>query len=280
MMCVGRLRVITPYQIRVVQQLRNVPTTRTRHRQKLSIKCVWEDVATASCAVVSKSIGSMITFPLDSCRIYAQIDKPWTHLKELYKGYWTILTTQTIQALCSYLAFFIILNVTKMTYHKPIHEAIVFASLGSSIVTSFVKVPLIFINRNIIFYKTGSSADLIQNVLNIFDNLTPKVYRQCWLTVVISDIPETLIKTFLNFAVLYLNPSIDHLMRHSMVSLTTNIITAPFDYIITHAFCKVHKGQFNILNCYDGIIYKLMSCSIGQLTFFIFFNLLQPSKFY
>jgi uncharacterized PurR-regulated membrane protein YhhQ (DUF165 family) len=271
MIYVGKLRVTTPCYRTIV---------RKRNRQKLATRCVWEHVATASCAVVSKNIGSMITFPLETCRIYAQIGRQWTHVKELYKGYWTILTTQTIQGLCSYLAFFIILNVTMLTYQKPIHEAVVFASLCSSIVTSFVKVPLIFINRNIIFYQTGSGTDLLKNILNIFENLTPKVYRQCWLTIVISDIPETLIKTFLNCIVLYWNPSIDHLTRNSVVSLTTNIITAPFDYIITHAFCTVYKGQFNILNCYDGIMYKLVSCAIGQIVFFNLFNSLQPRKFY
>lgn len=279
-MCVGRLYVTTPCQSHIVRQLSCLPILRKRHRQKVTTKCVWEHVASASCAMVSKNVGLMITFPLESCRIYAQIGRQWTHIEELYKGYWTILTSQTIQSLCSYLTFFIMLNVVTFTYHKPIHEAVVFASLSSSFVTSFVKVPLMFINRNIIFFQTSSIADLFKNILSIFGNLTPKVYRQCWLTVIISDIPDTLIKTFVNFIILYLDPSIDHLLRNSIVSLTTNIITAPFDYMITHAFCKVHKGDFNILKCYDGIMYKLMSSSIGQIVFFNIFSLLQPRKFY
>jgi hypothetical protein len=154
---------------------------------------------------------------------------------------------------------------------------VVFASLASSLVTSVVKVPLVFINRNIIFYDNNN---LLDNITNILNKLTLKVYKKCWLTIVISDIPDTLIKTFLNFMVLYLNPSIDHLVRNCIVSLTTNMLTAPFDYTITHAFCKAHIGHFNILNCYNGILYKMVSCFLGQIIFYNTFNMLQPYKFY
>jgi hypothetical protein len=281
-MCVGRACMSQTFlrQHNILKHVRRyfyvAPAIKSNKRTPLITSCVWEQVATASCAVVSKNLGSMITFPLDSCRIYKQIGKPCTDLRDLYKGYWVVLATQTIQASFSYLAFFVILNIATTTYHKPIHEAIVFANLIASLVSSFVKVPLIFITRNIIFCH----GDLCTNISTILQKITLNVYKQCWLTVVISEIPDTCIKTFLNFIVLYLHPSIDHLARNCIVSLITNMFTAPFDYIITHAFCKVYHGKFNIVNCYDGIIYKLFSCFIGQVVFYNTFNLMQPCKFY
>ena len=283
MMSVGKAYMTQTYQgqyhlLKYVRRYSCVAITiKSKRRTSLVAKCFWEQVAKASSAVVSKNIGSMITFPLETCRIYAQIDKPWTHLHELYKGYWAVLATQTIQSSFSFLAFFVILNIATSTYNKPIHEALVFATFTASIVTSFVKVPLLFLNRNIIFCQND---DLCRNIPNILQKLTLNVYKQCWLTIIISDIPDTCIKTFLNFLVLYLHPSIDNLVRNCIVSLTTNVFTAPFDYVITHAFCKVCSSKFNIVNCYNGIIYKLMSCFIGQLVFHNTFNFLQPCKFY
>ena len=278
-MCVGKTCMTQTYQRQhhFLKYVKRYSFVATKRRKSLVAKCIWEQVATTSSAVVSKNIGSMITFPLESCRIYAQIGKPWTHWRELYKGYWTVLVAQTIQSSFSYLAFFAILNIATSTYHKPIHEAVVLATFTSSLVTSFVKVPLLFLNRNIIFCQND---DFCKNISNILQKLTPKVYKQCWLTIIISDIPDTFIKTFLNFIVLYLHPSIDNLVRNCIVSLTTNVFTAPFDYVITHAFCKAHNDKFNIGNCYNGIIYKLTSCFIGQLVFHNTFNLLQPCKFY
>ncbi len=85
-MCVGKTCITQTYQgqyhfLKYMRRYSFVATTiKSKRRTSLVTKCIWEQVATASSAVVSKNIGSMITFPLDSCRIYAQIDKPWTHL--------------------------------------------------------------------------------------------------------------------------------------------------------------------------------------------------------
>lgn len=246
-------------------------------RKRKVPNCLLENLGTTASAVICKNFGIMLTYPLDSCRIYSQVGHKWSHIHELYRGYWTVLSTQTVQSTFSYLAFFSILNMVTLTYHKPIHEAVVFATIASSLITSFVKVPLTFINRNIIFYQ---ECNAFTSILSIVQKLTPHVYKRCWLTVIISDIPETIIKTFLNFVVLYYCPSIDHLTRNCVISLSTNLFIAPFDYILTHAFCKVCKARFNILNCFDGIQYKLSSCLMGQIVFFHAFNFLQPSKFY
>jgi hypothetical protein len=248
-----------------------------RCRQVRRPLCVLEQIGTVSAAVFSRNISTMVTFPLESCRIYTQLGKPWNKIDDLYRGYWTILSTQTCQALFSYFAYFTTISVMTVTYNKPMHEAVVVASLLACFITSFVKVPLVFINRNIIMCQGGN---VLKDLSDIFSKLSKKVYRQCWLTIIISEIPDTFIKMFLNFVLLYCNPTIDHLSRNCIVSIVSNVITSPFDYIITHAFCKMYNGSFNILNGFDGIHYKITSTFIGQVVFFHSFNFFQPSKFY
>lgn len=263
------------YIVNMWKPLRTFKSCKSYKRYKIS--CCGEHIGTVASAVLSKNIATMITFPLDTCRIHAQLGKCCQRFEDLYVGFWTVLTTQTVQASFSYTTYFHIINMMTSMYQRPIHEAVVYATCIATIITSFIKVPLVFINRNIVLCPKGNIVD---SLYVIFEKLTVQVYKQCWVTIITSEIPETIAKMFINFIVLYYHPNIDNLSRNCIVSMSTSLLTAPLDYIITHSFCKVYQGKFNIRNSFDGIYYRLISIFVGQITFFHTFNTLQPAKFY
>jgi hypothetical protein len=247
-----------------------------KHVFKCTIKSLLSENLVATCAaVVSKSCSCLVAFPLESLKIHRQLHKKVNDIMDLYIGVRTILCTHAIKSFVSYITYFSIINMMSVNY--PIHQVVIYAGLLSCFLTSFIRVPLQFVNRNIIVMKE-------KNLITIFNKIrqefTFDIYKRCWCLVIMNDMPEIIIKVLLNAWLLQHFPTIDHFSRNCIISIIESILSAPLDYIITHTFCKFHKTPFNIFNCINGLQYKVMSCILGQFIFNKVFQTLQPSRFY
>jgi hypothetical protein len=261
---------------------------KTRNTRNTSKKCIraslFDDtgitssIYTSSVATFSKTASLVVTFPLESCKIYAQMRRDWNKIQELYEGFLVVLITSTMQTFINFSIFFGILNAMS---NMPLHNVVLYASCISCLVTSFIKVPLTFLNKNILFSHGMSTLDAIKY---IYTKLTFETYKKCWFAITISDIPDILIKTALNYIILYNHPTCDYLLRNCIITVSSSIFSAPLDLMLTRTFCKMHNKVFKnvhyVMDSFIGLRYRIISNLIGQYVFYNIFSVFCPSQFY
>jgi len=234
-----------------------------------------QSLALTSLACTAKAFSFIFTYPFESYKIYTQLGRKPDGISDLYQGFPMFLLLATSQCFLSYNVFFATLEAFKGIL--PSHLAYLYASTVSCILTSFVKVPMSFISRNIIFTKGFCGIATIQGILS---KMNEEVYRNSWMTTVIGDIPDSFIKFFVNDWVQVNAPFINNINRSCITGIITAFVNMPLDYILTQTLCtSKHFG--NILSdnffskCMMGVHYRMFSCMIGNVIFFSMFNTLQ-----
>lgn len=234
-------------------------------------------VITSCIACSSKLASYLVTYPIESCKIYSQMGKLWSDPCELYQGFRTFMLIAAFQSFLSYNVFFALLDVFSPMY--PRHIAYMYASLLSSFLTSFVKVPMTFISRNIIFVKAENSMKAFTQVMS---QLTPNLFRKSWVATMLSDVPDSFVKFFVNSYIQIYIPYIDTFKRSCITGVVTSLANAPLDFLVTRTMCQSTDKSVEsdttkgVAQCWSGIHYRMLSCMLGNIVFFNIFNTLTP----
>lgn len=230
-----------------------------------------------SLACSAKAFSFVFTYPFETYKIYNQLDKEPTSFNDLYQGFNTFILLATLQCFINYNFFFTLINILK-PYHSQ-HITYLVSSIVSCFMTSIIKVPLTFISRNLIFIKNKNGFDAFCHLVSKIDK---QLYHKSWLTNLLSDIPDSFIKFFINSQLLLHMPYINNFSRSFITGVITSIVNMPFDYMLTQTLCNnlatsnnaIHDSHF-MTRCMSGVQYRIISSMLGNIIFFNIFNSLQ-----
>jgi hypothetical protein len=164
-----------------------------------------------------------------------------------------------------------------MPYHLPKHIKIFGASFLSCLLTSVIKVPVTYVSRNIVFLKAPHNANFLEHLRLILKDLTPDRFRKGWLTNMLSDVPDSFIKFFINEHLILGYPFINNFTRSCITGIVTCITNTPFDILVTKTMCTVTKDDNPKNDMLTGLPYRLFASIVGNTVFFTMFNTLMPA---
>lgn len=230
-----------------------------------------------SLACSAKAFSFIFTYPFETYKIYNQLDKKPNSFNDLYQGFNTFILLATIQCFINYNFLFALIHLLKPYYSQ--HLTYLISSIVSCFMTSVIKVPLTYISRNLIFIKHKSGFDAFCHLVSKIDK---QLYHESWLTNLLTDIPDSFIKFFVNSQLLFYMPYIDHFTRSFITGMITSIVNMPLDYILTQKLCSnlitSNNTKFDshfMTRCMSGVQYRIISCMLGNVIFFNIFNSLQ-----
>lgn len=232
-------------------------------------------VVRSTLACTAKAFSFCFTYPLESYKLYTQLENRPKYPKDLYQGFSMFVLLATSQCFISYNIFFATIELLKPWV--PRNLTYMYASVISCFLSSFIKVPMAFISRNIVF-SSGTCG--LTTVKSILTKLNQDIYKSSWLTTVLSDIPDSFVKFFVNDW-LYMNaPYIDTFARSCITGLMTSFANMPMDYILTQTLCnRKHVGDILcdnfIIKCMTGVQFRMFSCILGNIVFFSAFDTLK-----
>lgn len=232
-------------------------------------------VVLTTLACTSKAFAFCFTYPLESYKIYTQLGKQPKSWQCLYQGFPIFLLMATSQCFLSYNLFFVTVEALKQ--YTPSHITYLWASIVSCFLASFVKVPLSFVSRNIIFTNGTCGMATVQYILS---KMSDEVFRNSWITTVIGDIPDSFVKFYINNWMMINMPYIENFSRSCATGIITSIVNMPIDYVLTQTLCNFkHFGHILsdnfFIKCMMGAQYRVLSCMVGNVVFFSMFNTLQ-----
>jgi len=269
-----------PYLVRNnKKKFPRVSMTRLRSRSFkhniVSMSVVPQSVVSTTFACLAKATSFCFTYPLESYKIYTQLGKTPTSIECLYQGFPMFVLLATCQCFLSYNIFFASIDALKSW--MPTHMTYMCASIISCFLTSFVKVPLSFVSRNIIFTQGACGMSAVKHILT---KINYDVFKTSWLTTLLGDIPDSFVKFYVNFWLLQNIPHVDSLYRSCITGILTSVVNTPLDYILTQTLCNFKHFSHIIcdqffIKCMMGVQYRVMSCMVGNMIFFFVFNTLQ-----
>lgn len=271
---------LRPFVIKPSSQIAiNRPSVR-RTRCKTPLVCyaigtVPHSVVLTTLACTSKAFSYCFTYPLEAYKIYIQLGKKPKTFQCLYQGFPMFVLMAMLQSFVSYNLFFG--TVEALRSLMPSHLTFLWASVVSCFLTSFSKVQLSFVSRNIIFTNGSCGVSTVQQILG---KMNDDVYRNSWLTTIIGDIPDSFVKFYVNDWMMLHTPHIDNFTRSCVTGFITSVVNMPLDYILTQTLCNfkhfghILKDNF-LIKCMMGVQYRILSCMVGNVIFFSMFNTLQ-----
>jgi len=268
-------RVSTRVSARVSARVR-VPL---RHRPRFGCRACMggfqlpESVVTSYIATLSKVVSYLFTYPLETSKLYSQMGETITTPSILYQGFGIFVLTAAIQCYINYNIFFACIQYLSVHHQK--HVAIFYASFISCFITSFIRVPMSFISRNIVFVHDHTSGfDAVHAIMRHF---TLDMYKKGWLINMLCDVPDSFIKFFLNSYLGTMFPMVGALSRSTLTGIITCIINTPLDYMVTKTLCYADEKRdaFKHNDCMSGLEYRVMSSIVGNVVFFYIFNSLR-----
>lgn len=232
-------------------------------------------VVLTTLACTAKAFSFCFTYPLESYKIYTQLGKKPKNLECLYQGFPMFVLMATSQCFLSYNLFFG--TVDALRSWMPTHLTYLWASVVSCFLTSFIKVPLSFVSRNILFTNGVCGMSTVQHILG---KMSDDVFRNSWLTTVLGDIPDSFVKFYVNDWMMLYTPYIDNFTRSCVTGFITSVVNMPLDYVLTQTLCNFkHFGHILsdnfFVKCMMGVQYRILSCMVGNVIFFSIFNTLQ-----
>lgn len=231
----------------------------------------------SSLACSAKAFAFVFTYPFETYKIYNQLDKKPHSFNDLYQGFNIFIILATIQCFINYNFLFALINALQPYYSQ--HITYLISSIVSCFMTSVIKVPLTYISRNLIFIKNKNGFDAFCHLISKIDK---QLYHESWLTNLLTDIPDSFIKFFVNSQLLLYMPHIGHFTRSFITGMITSIVNMPFDYILTQKLCNSlitsNNAKYDshfMTRCMSGVQYRIISCMLGNIIFFNVFNSLQ-----
>jgi hypothetical protein len=270
---------LRPFVIKHSMQLnrRRTPTCFTRKH----ITCVAvvntipHSVVVSTLACTAKACSYCFTYPLEAYKIYTQLGKQPKSLACLYQGFPIFFVMAISQSFVSYNIFFGMIETLKQW--MPTHLTYFWASVVSCFLTSFIKVPLSFVSRNILFTKGVCGMSTVQHILS---KMNDEVFRNSWLTTVLGDIPDSFVKFYVNDWMMNHMSYVNNFSRSCVTGFITSVVNMPLDYVLTQTLCNFkHFGHILsdnfLVKCMMGVQYRVLSCMVGNVVFFSMFNTLQ-----
>lgn len=260
-----------------------------------------ETMVTSNIATISKVASYFFTYPLETIKLYSQMGRVVRNPMVLYQGFGVFVLTAMIQCYINYNIFFAAIQTLSVQYQHPKHLAILYASFVSCFITSFMRVPMAFLSRNIVFLEQNhggcglASVPQTQSIFTIMQHFTMDMYKKGWLINMLIDVPDSFIKFFMNAYLGSAFPGVGVLARSCLTGIVTCIINTPLDYMVTKTLCyetenekklKLAKGlnapKFEAkgskpTDCMSGLEYRILSSILGNCVFFYIFNTLRPS---
>jgi len=239
------------------------------------VNTIPHSVVLTTLACTSKACSYCFTYPLESYKIYTQLGKQPKSWKCLYQGFPIFVLMAISQSFVSYNIFFGTIEALKQW--MPTHLTYLWASVVSCFLTSFLKVPLSFVSRNIIFTQGICGISTVQHILS---KMNDEVFRNSWLTTVIGDIPDSFVKFYVNNLMMVHMPYVNNFSRSCVTGFLISIVNMPIDYVLTQTLCNFkHFGLILsdnfFVKCMTGVQYRVLSCMVGNVVFFSMFNALQ-----
>lgn len=268
----SRLR--NPHKTQVVNYTCRMHAIKKHVRMTTSATFV-DVMTTSNVATLCKTVSFVFTYPFETYKMYSQLGKTVQNPIELYNGFGMFLLMATLQCYVNYNIFFSC--IAAMSPHVSKHVAILLASFISCFLLSFVRVPISFINRNIVFYKGCLGVDAVQFIMQQF---TFDLYKRGWIINILTDIPDSFVKFFLNTQLSML-PSINVFTRSFLTGVVTCVINMPLDYVLTTTLCQVVQTEkqsmkSGVEGCVSGLPYRVLASVIGNVVFFYMFNTIRP----
>jgi hypothetical protein len=131
----------------------------------------------------------------------------------------------------------------------------------------------------LIFIKNKNGFDALCHLVSKIDK---QLYHKSWLTNLLSDIPDSFIKFFINSQLLLHMPYINNFSRSFITGVVTSIVNMPFDYVLTQTLCNNLATSNNAIQdshfmtrCMSGVQYRIISSMLGNIIFFNLFNSFQ-----
>jgi hypothetical protein len=209
------------------------PSRSRRYKHSIVSMSVPQSVVLTTFACFAKATSFCFTYPLESYKIYTQLGKTPTTIDCLYQGFPMFVLLATSQCFLSYNIFFATIEALKLC--MPTHLTYMWASIISCFLTSFVKVPLSFVSRNIIFTQGICGISTVRHILT---KMNDNVFKTSWLTTLLGDIPDSFVKFYVNDWLLMNIPHVDILYRSCITGILTSIVNTPIDYILTQTLCN------------------------------------------
>lgn len=269
-----RKHIVLPRQIQ-----RKTKQTKQYSRQLITVpNAVMTSLTLTSLACSAKALSFIFSYPFETYKIYHQLNREPKNIHDLYNGFSAFIILATVQCFINYNFFFAIINALKPYY--PQHVTYLISSIVSCFLTSIIKVPLTFISRNMVFIKNKNTFDALCFLIKKIDK---EIYYKSWLTNLLSDIPDSFVKFFVNSWLLINMPCINNFNRSCVTGLITSIVNMPFDYILTQTLCNNmikslqtnNNIELNMSRCMSGLQFRIMSSMLGNIIFFNTFNSLQ-----
>jgi hypothetical protein len=217
----------------------------------------------ALCACVAKVVANSMTYPIDTIKLLSQTNQQplrWESIfnrTTLYKGYNMFLPYNVSNNVINHYTYFNVYKSIDTVFQNTAHT-ILFSSLISSLITCVYKVPMLFLVRNKNIGQTVSLAEFFQNK------------RKCahtFLIQVAEDVPETLMRFYMNHTLQRMCPELHHFARALIIGVFMAVLLAPLDTLKTNLLCRAHSKLSSFV-----IAMRMTSTVLNNFLFFVIFN--------
>lgn len=219
----------------------------------------------AMSATLSKIVSNTLTYPIESVRLISMVPKDQRekdpslrlHVGNLYRGYPQYLPYSVFNYVVTYQVMFFFMNMfhTITRYEFTLATASVFTCL----VTAMYKVPCMYFFKNKVINQTICTRTLF----------TRKFFGKAYGILLLEDIPEMIIKFYLNHFLHSFFPNVHDLLQALMIGTISTMLLTPIDILKNTVLCNLPRPQN------PTVIYMRVVCSIMNTTlFFLLFNAL------
>ena len=230
----------------------SVVTMDKRHITKRHITRSYIDMPII--ATTSKVIANTITYPIESIRLLT-LCKESLRIKQLYRGILSYIPYCITSSYVTYTLFFHCLNSFKCA---DVGINVLLASLTTSFLTSFYKLPYNFYQKNKIINGCSESMKSLYN---------KNIYPRAVLFMLSEDVPELLMRFYFNNIILANLPQMDPLAASLILAIITSLIVFPMEFWKTSTLCNRKKMTLSLKS-----VALLISTNV--LNLFLFFGLL------
>lgn len=232
-----------------------------RSYKKFKPKC-FIDNSTIS-ATLSKLISNTITYPLESYRLINSTKNIIKNKNNLYNGFIIYTPYILLNSIISYKIFFNIINLLKNYSYQ---DSLIIASIFSSIISGFYKVPILFYIKN----------KVINNFIDFNKLYNNYLFIKAYLALIIEDIPEMFIKFYLNYIIKTYYSNISNINLALIIGLCSSFLLTPIDYLKNKIFCG---KDIKIILTKKLILLKMLITTLNTILFFSIYNNLISFKF-
>lgn len=218
-------------------------------------------------ATTSKVIANTITYPIESIRLLTLckedlgINNLASYVTYIYRGIFSYIPYCITSSYITYTLFFHCLNTFQ---HNDTYINLLLASVTTSFLTSFYKLPYNFYQKNKII--SGCS----ENMKSLYNK---NIYPRAVLFMLSEDVPELLMRFYFNNIILANIPQMDPLAASLILALITTLIVFPMEFCKTSTLCNSKKMKLS----FKSVTLLIFTNVLNLFLFFWLLNTLSSS---